>query len=133
VSTKTADVSEGGTPRVALAATAVASAGVILTGTFEQIVAVFAVLFLIYYVSAFLAVIVLRWKEPDLPRPYRAFGYPFSTGIVLAGAIALLVAAIYEDPRSGFVAAAFLACCVPAYAWLARGRRVRLRDLQVQV
>ena len=26
-------------------------------------------------------------------------------------------------------AAAFLACCVPAYAWLARGRRVPLRSL----
>jgi APA family basic amino acid/polyamine antiporter len=125
LSDKTADVSVGGTPRIALAATTVTSLVVILTGTFEQIIALFSVLFLLYYVSAFLAVFVLRRKEPGLPRPYKALGYPFSTAVVLLGAAALLVAAISEDPRSGVIAAGFLACCAPAYLWLARGRQTR--------
>ncbi len=122
---KTALVSAGGTPRFALAASTVTSLLVVLTGTFEQIIALFSVLFLLYYVSAFLAVFVLRRKEPGLPRPYKAFGYPFSTAVVLLGAVALLVAAISEDPRSGVIAAVFLACCAPAYLWLARGRLAR--------
>jgi APA family basic amino acid/polyamine antiporter len=125
LSDKTAIVSAGGTPRIALAATTVTSLVVILTGTFEQIIALFSVLFLLYYVSAFLAVFVLRRKEPGLPRPYKAFGYPFSTAVVLLGAVALLVAAISEDPRSGVIAAGFLACCAPAYLWFARGRLTR--------
>ncbi len=125
LSDKTADVSIGGTPRTALAATSVATLILILTGTFDQIIALFSVLILVFYVSAFLSVFALRRKEPDLPRPYKAWGYPFSTAIVLLGSVALLIAAVAEDPRSGVIAAALVACCVPAYFWLARGRQRR--------
>jgi APA family basic amino acid/polyamine antiporter len=118
-------VSKGGTPRVALALTSVFAVIIILSGSFEQIIALFAVLFLLYYVSAFLAVFVLRHRAPTLQRPYKALGYPLSTAIVLLGSIAFLVAAIAEDPRSGMIAAIFLACCVPAYAWMTRIRRLR--------
>ena len=115
-------VSDGGTPRTSLALTSVVVAVLILTGTFEQIVALFAVLFLVYYVSAFLAVFVLRYREPDLQRPYRAFGYPLTTAVVLVSSVAFLVAAIADDPRSGVIAAVFLAACAPAYSWSARRR-----------
>jgi hypothetical protein len=67
----------------------------------------------------------LRHRAPTLQRPYKALGYPFSTAIVFVGSIAFLAAAIAEDPRSGFIAAIFLACCAPAYAWMARSRRLR--------
>jgi APA family basic amino acid/polyamine antiporter len=119
-----AGVSEGGTPRGALLFTSAFAAFAILGGTFEQIIAVAAVLFLICYTSAFLAVLVLRRTDPMLPRPYRAFGFPWSTAIVLGGSLAFLAAAIAEDPLSGLVAGTFIVCCVPAYAWLARSRRV---------
>jgi APA family basic amino acid/polyamine antiporter len=118
-------VSKGGTPRVALALTSVFAVIIILSGSFEQIIALFAVLFLLYYVSAFLAVFVLRHRASTLQRPYKALGYPLSTAIVFLGSIAFLVAAIAEDPRSGMIAAIFLACCVPAYAWMTRIRRLR--------
>lgn len=126
---KAATVSDGGTPRTALAVTSIVVVVLILSGTFEQIVALFAVLFLVYYVSAFLAVFVLRHREPDLPRPYRAYGYPFSTAVVLVCSVGFLVAAIIEDPRSGLIAAVFLAACVPAYSWMARRRRLRAQAL----
>jgi APA family basic amino acid/polyamine antiporter len=125
LSAKAALVSEGGTPRVALGVTSVMVVVLILSGTFEQIIALYAVLFLLYYVSAFVAVFVLRYREPGLARPYKAFGYPLSTAIVLAGSIAFLIAAVAEDPRSGLIAAGFLAVCGPAYAWIARNRRLQ--------
>jgi APA family basic amino acid/polyamine antiporter len=127
---KAALVSDGGTPRIALLLTSLVVVIVILTGSFEQIIALSAVLFLIYYSSAFLSVFVLRYRLPDLPRPYRALGYPYSTAIVLLGSLAFLIAAVAEDPRSGVIAAIFLACCVPAYAWLARSRRLRVATMQ---
>lgn len=119
-----AAVSEGGTPQLALVLTSMIVAIVILTGSFEQIIALSAVLFLVYYVAAFLAVFVLRHRFPDLPRPYRALGYPVSTAVVLTGSVAFLTAAVAEDPRSGLIAAVFLLCCVPAY-WVARSRLFR--------
>jgi len=123
---KAALVSDGGAPRGALMITSVAVIVVILSGSFEQIIALFAVLFLVLYVSAFLAVFVLRRREPTLHRPYKAFGYPFTTAIVLAGSVIFLLAAIVEDPRSALIAAGFMAGCVPAYAWMARSRRQRV-------
>jgi len=66
--------------------TGAAAAVLIMSGTFEQIIAIAAVLFLLNYVSAYSALIVLRIKEPGLPRPYRAFGFPYTTAIVLLAA-----------------------------------------------
>jgi APA family basic amino acid/polyamine antiporter len=123
---KAAIVSKGGTPRMSLVLTSGVVSVVILTGSFEQIIALSAVLFLVYYTAAFLAVFVLRYRLPNLPRPYKAFGYPFSTAIVLVGSIVFLFLAVAEDPRSGLIAAVFMACCAPVYAWLARSRRLRL-------
>jgi APA family basic amino acid/polyamine antiporter len=125
LSARAADVSAGGTPRVAMLATSATAAIVILTGTFEQIIALYAVLFLVAYVSAFLAVFVLRWRARDARRPFRATAYPVSTAVVLAGSVAFLVAAIAEDPRSGAIAGVFVAACFPVYRWMARRRDAR--------
>ena len=121
---KAALVSAGGTPRVALAVSNIVAAAMIMSGTFEQIVAVAAVLFLLNYVSAYLALFVLRRREPAAPRPYRAFGFPFTTGIVLVGCVLVWIAAIMEDQRSALFAALLLIACAPAYAWVARRRRL---------
>ena len=125
---KAAQVSAGGTPRVALAVTSLGAATLIMSGTFEEIVAVAAVLFLLVYISTYAALIVLRRKEPAAPRPYRAFGYPFTTIIVLGGCVALWIAAVMQDRRSGVFAAVLLIACAPVYAWIARRRRRRVLD-----
>jgi amino acid transporter len=41
------------------------------------------------------------------------------------GSMAFLIAAVVEDPRSGIISAVFVGACVPVYAWLSRGRRLR--------
>jgi APA family basic amino acid/polyamine antiporter len=122
VTEKVASVSAGGTPRVALALTSATGVVLILSGTFAQTIALAAVLFLISYVSAFMAVFVLRHRDPTRQRPYKAFGYPFSTAVVLVGSVLFLIAAVVQDPRSGFIAAIFLAVCAPIYAWIVRRR-----------
>jgi basic amino acid/polyamine antiporter, APA family len=121
---KAAAVSAGGTPRLALAVSSAAAIALILSGTFEQIMALATVLFLLNYISAYAALFVLRRREPDLPRPYRVFGYPFTPGIVLVGSVLALVAAVAEDPRSAFKAGLLLAVCVPIYAGIALRRRL---------
>ena len=39
------------------------------------------------YGSGFISLFVLRFREPDLPRPFRAWGYPWTTlaVVVLSG------------------------------------------------
>jgi APA family basic amino acid/polyamine antiporter len=117
---KAAGVSAGGTPRVALAVSSAAAIALILTGTFEQIVALAAVIFLLTYIAVYAAVFVLRRREPDLPRPYRALGYPFTTGVVLSGCVMVLIAALMEDPRSGVIAAVLIGACALVHGRVAR-------------
>jgi APA family basic amino acid/polyamine antiporter len=113
-------VSRSGTPRVALAVTSGAVAFLIVTGTFDQIAAIAATLWLLNYLSAYLAVFKLRRAEPGLPRPYRAWGYPWTTGVVILGSLMLLVAVIVSDLRSAGFAALLIAISAPAYGWIAR-------------
>lgn len=133
ISPKIAAVSRGGTPYVALSITTLTGTAMILSGTFNQIIATFTVLILLYYIAAFLAVFTLRRRLPQASRPYRAFGYPVSTLVVLTGSVIFLVVAIVEDWHSGLTALIFLSLCVPAYAFAARSRRVRLLELAPEV
>ena len=121
---KAAAVSVSGTPRFALGLSSVAAALLVLTGTFEQTIALAVVLSVFNYISAYLAVFVLRRREPTLRRPYRAFAFPLSTAVVLAGSVLFLVAAIAGDPRSAIIIAALLIASAPAYELVKRRRRV---------
>jgi APA family basic amino acid/polyamine antiporter len=120
---KAAVVSRSGTPRVALGVTAAAAAVLSILGSFEQIVAIAAVMFLLLYLSCYAALFTLRRREPSLHRPYRAWGYPVTTSIVLVGCFALWVAAIAADQASALRAAGLLVLCVPVYLWLKRRRQ----------
>jgi amino acid transporter len=115
-------VSASGTPRFALGLTSLAAALLIVTGTFEQILALGIVLFVFNYISAYAAVFILRRREPMLPRPYRAFGYPLSTAFVLLGSVLFLVAAVVGDRRSAIIVAGLFIASIPAYAFAVRSR-----------
>jgi APA family basic amino acid/polyamine antiporter len=87
----------------------------IVSAKFTAILAALAFFFVANYSMAYVSVIVLRRREPDLPRPYRAWGYPWTTLLVLLGSIAFLVGAIYSDKKNSLVALAILAASVPIY------------------
>jgi basic amino acid/polyamine antiporter, APA family len=115
-------VSTGGTPRAALLMSTAAALLLAALGTFEKIVAISAVLYVAMYCMAYSAVFALRRKEPDLPRPFRAWGYPWTTAIVLCGSVLFLAAAAASDPRNAFYALGLLAISIPAYFWRRRSR-----------
>lgn len=113
----TTQVSRSGTPRVALLLTTAAASLLIITGTFDQVIAMAAVFFVLNYLSAYLAVIRLRRTEPALTRPWRAWGYPWTTGIVVVGSIGILATVIAGDLRSAAFAMALLAVSIPVRLW----------------
>ena len=122
-SARAAQVAPGGTPRVALALSAAVVALFIASGKFEDIIAVAAILVAVMYCVNYIAVFVLRVREPQMNRPFRAWGYPLTTGLVLAGSLVFLVADVHDDPRGALRAAALLAMALPAYAWMRRKSR----------
>ncbi|HWP53998.1 MAG TPA: APC family permease [Pyrinomonadaceae bacterium] len=108
-------VNKGGTPTVTLGISTVVAILFIVSATFSQILAALAFFFVANYSMGYISVIVLRFREPDLPRPYRAWGYPWTTLLVLAGSIAFLVGAIISDKRNSLIALAILAASIPIY------------------
>jgi APA family basic amino acid/polyamine antiporter len=113
---KAAEVNLGGTPSVALWTSAAVILMFILFGqTFESVISVLAFFFVGTYFLSFLSVFVLRRREPDRPRPYRAWGYPWTTALSMIGSALFLVAAIWSDTRNSLYALVLLAASYPVF------------------
>jgi basic amino acid/polyamine antiporter, APA family len=117
-----ARVNAGGTPTLALLlSAAVAILFIVFGQTFEKVITALAFFFVANYVLSFISVFVLRKREPNKERPYRAWGYPWTTGIALVGSIVFLGGAIATDIVSGTMASIYalllLAVSYPVF-WL---------------
>ena len=108
-------VNAGGTPSIALIVSAVVTIGLVVTGTFATVIAISAFFFVLQYASTFLAVFVLRRREPELPRPYKAWGYPVVPAIVLLGALAFLAGSFVTDRTNALHSVVVLLASLPAY------------------
>jgi APA family basic amino acid/polyamine antiporter len=116
LTTKAAIVNDGGTPTMALlASTVVAVIFVVFGRTFERVITVLAFFFVANYTLSFLSVFVLRRREPDTPRPYRAWGYPWTTALALVGSIAFLIGAIASDTTNSVIALGVLVASYPVF------------------
>jgi amino acid transporter len=89
-----------GTPAVAIVALCGWSALLALSGTFDQLLAYVIFVGWIFYALGAAAVIVLRRKRPDVPRPYRVPGYPWTPLLFVAAAVALVINTIVASQRS---------------------------------
>ncbi|HXG91796.1 MAG TPA: APC family permease [Blastocatellia bacterium] len=120
---RAADVNRGGTPAIALAMSAGVAVAFILSGTVNQILAVVSFFFVANYTVSFISLFVLRRREPERERPYRAWGYPSTTALSLLGSIAFLAGAIKSDTQNSLYALAVLAASYPVYYLLKRFSR----------
>ncbi len=109
------EVNRGGTPDVALLISSLLAVAFIVTGTFETVVAKLAFFFVANYTLSFVTLFVLRRREPDAPRPYRAWGHPFTTALALLASVAFLAGATVSDIGSSIWAIGLLAVSVPVF------------------
>lgn len=121
-------VNQGGTPTVALFLGTLVAVLFIISGTFEEVIAVLAFFFIASYAISFTSLFVLRRREPDTPRPFRAWGYPWTTGLVLLGSVAFLVGAVVTDRKNSLIALLILAGSYPVYLVLMRLARSGAND-----
>jgi len=94
---------------------AVAVIFIVFGQTFEKVITVLAFFFVANYALSFISVFVLRRREPDKERPYRAWGYPWTTVLALLGSIAFLIGAILSDTRNSVYALLLLAASYPVF------------------
>ena len=72
-----------------------------------------------FYVLAVAAVFVLRRRRPDLPRPYRVWGYPIVPAVFLAASFFMVVNALVTDPVNTGVTLLIVLVGIPVY-WIRR-------------
>ena len=118
---RTSTVNAGGTPAAATLLTTATAVGLIVSGTFQRLVAMTSFFLAANYCLACLALIVLRRREPQLRRPYHAWGYPWSVWVVIIGGMIFLIAMLVGDPFNGLAALALLGVGLIGRVAFARG------------
>jgi APA family basic amino acid/polyamine antiporter len=86
-----------------------------LTGTFEELTNLFIFAAWIFYAFAVVALFRMRRTEPDLPRPYRCWGYPWVPGLFVAGALALTFNIWLERPGRSSIGLLLILAGLPFY------------------
>jgi APA family basic amino acid/polyamine antiporter len=66
------------------------------------------------------AVIVLRFKRPDMPRPYRTLGYPVVPIVFVLGIVCLVVSTLVKSPRESLLGLVLISLGLPFYFYWKR-------------
>jgi APA family basic amino acid/polyamine antiporter len=103
------------TPHVALLATSAWSVLLTLTGGYEALFTYVTFASVLFGTLGGLAIFVLRWRRPQLPRPYRALGYPAIPALYVAGSFALVWNTLIERPAASLAGLALVALGLPFY------------------
>jgi len=98
----------------------VLSVGLIMIGGFEFLLHLSVFFYLFLYVLLIAGVIILRSRQPDADRPYRAWGYPWSTYTCLFGWILIALFQVVVEIDTAAYAAIFVAISWPVYRVLMR-------------
>jgi APA family basic amino acid/polyamine antiporter len=107
-------------PSVAIGLTTALGVVYVLENDFAQLADKFILGIWPFYALAVAGVFVLRRRQPDLPRPYRVWGYPIVPGLFLLASVGLVLNALLTDPRNTGVTLLIILAGIPVY-WV-RGR-----------
>lgn len=115
-----------GTPALAIVASSLWAMLLAVTGTFEQLLTYVVFVGWIFYALGGLAIFVYRRRHPDMARPFRTPGYPFTPILFVASAAAIVINTIVSQPGRAALGIGLVLLGVPAYfAWRARSRERR--------
>ena len=103
------------TPGFSILIQAVWASLLTLLGTFEQILTFAMFIAIAFWIAATAAVFTLRKKRPDLPRPYKTWGYPVVPAIFIIASTGILLNTLIEKPVEALAGILLTALGIPAY------------------
>ena len=116
-------------PGVALVVQCLWASVLCLSGTYSQLLDFLIFAVVIFYILTLIGLILLRWKRPEMNRPYRAFGYPFLPALYLVMAAFLEIQLLRYKPQYTWPGLIIVLLGLPVYAiwkWR-RGRAEAVR------
>jgi APA family basic amino acid/polyamine antiporter len=112
------------TPAISVTAQAAWATVLILTGSLDALGNYVAFAITLFAGIAVAAVFVLRRREPNAPRPFKAIGYPLTPAIFVVFSAVMVINAIYREPRATGLGLLVIAAGIPLYLWFRSRTRV---------
>lgn len=115
---KVGEINKNGVPGFAIAVQGVWSVLLCLSGTYSDLLdyVIFAVL--LFFILTIMAIFILRIKKPDLPRPYKTFGYPVIPAVYILATTFIMVVLLIYKPKFTFPGLVIVLLGIPVfYLW----------------
>jgi APA family basic amino acid/polyamine antiporter len=113
------------TPHVSLAVQAAWASILCLSGSYGQLLDYTMFATLLFYILTFGGLFVLRRTQPDAPRPYKAFGYPYVPAIYILMAVFIDVVWLRYKPQYTWPGLIIVLLGIPVYFWWSRGNQAQ--------
>ena len=117
------------TPSVAIWLATVLGVGYVLVNDFAQLADKFVLGIWPFYTLAVAGVFILRRRRPELPRPYRVWGYPWVPVVFLLASVLMVLNALITDPVNTGVTLLIILAGLPVY-WLRRRLRANSSNVR---
>src|ERR1700687_2633483 len=114
------------TPAFSLIGQGIWAAVLTMSGRYDQLYTYVIFGMVLSYTLTVIGLFVLRWKSPDVPRPYRCTGYPWLPAIYILVGVAWTLNTIIQRPAEAFWGALFVLIGVPGYLYWKRKRGDKL-------
>lgn len=108
------------TPGFAILIQAIWACVLTVSGTFEQIFTFAMFIAIVFWIAATCSVFTLRKKFPNLPRPYKTWGYPVVPIIFIAASAGILLNTLIEKPVESLAGLVLTALGIPVYFYWKR-------------
>jgi APA family basic amino acid/polyamine antiporter len=113
------------TPAACLVGQGLWSIVLTFSGTYEQLYTYVVFAVVVFHSMTGAAVFVLRRRDPDRPRPYRTWGYPWVPLVFVASSVALVANTLVEKPLESGIGLFLILLGLPAYARWRQASRAR--------
>ena len=112
---KAGEINKFGVPGFAIVVQGIWSVLLCLSGTYSDLLdyVIFAVL--IFFSLTIFAIFILRIKRPDIPRPYKAFGYPVVPAVYILVTLIIMVILLIYKPRYTFPGLIIVLLGIPVF------------------
>ena len=88
-----------------------------LSGTFQDLIKFVVFALVIFWAATGLSVIILRFKKPEISRPYRAWGYPVLPTLFVLINLGVFLNTIWAQPFQSLIGLIILIAGIPAFLY----------------
>jgi APA family basic amino acid/polyamine antiporter len=104
-----------------------------LSGTYQDLFEYVVFALVIFWAATGLAVMILRFKQPEISRPYKAWGYPFLPILFVLINLGVFLNTVWAQPLQSLIGLVILIAGIPAFLHWQSKRRVASESADLEL